>query len=174
MGKEITIIILSLLVGFSSCEKGTETVKKELTGSRKITLLEYQRLDQKQRIEIFNQLEMSNRFELLKSIVPGQSFPFCENGEGKLERDGKLYIYLPPDSSLPDGARFLNRWEIDSKGLTFYNTNKLEKLNDYLGKVKRKFTIVYWNETRKELYFDEEVSDSSGDEYPCTFHLTLH
>ncbi|UMQ60344.1 hypothetical protein [Leptospira interrogans] len=174
MGKEITILAFSLMICLCSCEKGTEAVKKELTGSKKITLSEYQKLNRKQRIEIFNQLEMSNRFELLKGLVSGQSFPFCENGEGKLEIDGKLYIYLPPDSSLPDGGRFLNRWEIDSTGLTIYNTNKLEKLNDYLGKVKRKFTIVYWNETRKELYFDEEISDSSEDEYPCTFHLTLH
>ncbi|WP_016758360.1 hypothetical protein [Leptospira weilii] len=173
MGKEITLIVLSLLVGICSCEKGTEAVKKELTGSKRITLLEYQKFDRKQKVEIFNQLEMSNRFELLRGLLPGQSFPFCENGEGKLERDGKLYIYLPPDSGLPDGGRFLNRWEIDSTGLTIYNTNKLEKLNDYLGKVKRKFTIVYWDEKRKELYFDGEASNSIEDEYPCTFHLIL-
>ncbi|EJP14851.1 hypothetical protein LEP1GSC080_2888 [Leptospira interrogans str. FPW2026] len=37
-------------------------------GSKRITLAEYQKLDRKQRVEIFNQLEMSNRFELLKTI----------------------------------------------------------------------------------------------------------
>ncbi|AVV79449.1 hypothetical protein [Leptospira santarosai] len=139
MGKEIILIVLSLLIGLSSCEKETEAVKKDLTNSKKITLEEYKKLSEKERISVFNELEMSNRFELLKTILVNNSG--CSIGPGsamiRFKSDGKLYIDLHENS-------FLNRWKIDSKGLTIYNVNQLESLEDYLGKKQTTYNVVYW------------------------------
>ncbi|EMO60671.1 hypothetical protein LEP1GSC133_2300 [Leptospira borgpetersenii serovar Pomona str. 200901868] len=133
------ILAFSLLVCLCSCEKGTEAVKKELTGSKRITLSEYQKLDRKQRIEIFNQLEMSNRFELLKTILVNDSG--CSIGPGsaiiRFEANGKLSLNLH-DNSFP------NRWKVDSKGLTIFNVNRLESLEDYLGKAQTTYNIAFW------------------------------
>ncbi|WP_236715886.1 hypothetical protein [Leptospira interrogans] len=147
MGKEITILAFSLMICLCSCEKGTEAVKKELTGSKRITLLEYQKLDRKKRVEIFNQLEMSNRFELLKTILlnGGAECSIGPDGGADFMTDGKLYINLPE-------GRYLNRWKIDSKGLTIHNDNakKLKRLEDYLGKTYTIYNVAYWEEFSPE------------------------
>ncbi|WP_061260929.1 hypothetical protein [Leptospira interrogans] len=139
MGTKITLIVLSLLVGLSSCEKETEAVKKDLTSSKKITLEEYRKLSVKERMSVFNTLEMSNRFELLKTILVNNSG--CSIGPGsatiRFKSDGTLYIDLHENS-------FSSRWKIDSKGLTIYNVNQLESLEDYLGKKQTTYNVVYW------------------------------
>nr|WP_025185450.1 hypothetical protein [Leptospira interrogans] len=139
MGKEMRILAFSLMICLCSCEKGTSEVKKELMGSKRITLAEYQKLDRKQRVEIFNQLEMSNRFELLKTILlnGGSECRIGANDGAIFESNGKLSI-------LSSQGAFVNRWKIDSKGLTVYNVKKLENLEDYLGKTHVTFDKVYW------------------------------
>ncbi|EKO32479.1 putative lipoprotein [Leptospira santarosai str. CBC1531] len=164
MEKEITLIALSLLIGLCSCEKGTEAVKKELTGSKKIALSEYQKLDRKKRVEIFNQLEMSNRFELLKTILlnNGNECRIGPDGGIFFRADGSLNL------SIPEGE-YLNRWKIDSKGLTVYNDNtkKLTRLEDYLGKTHTTYNTVYWEEfsgggNRYSLIFESEKTAEDG------------
>ncbi|EJP14858.1 hypothetical protein LEP1GSC080_2889 [Leptospira interrogans str. FPW2026] len=164
MGKEITILAFSLMICLCSCEKGTEAVKKELTGSKRITLLEYQKLDRKKRVEIFNQLEMSNRFELLKTILlnGGAECSIGPDGGADFMTDGKLYINLPE-------GRYLNRWKIDSKGLTIHNDNakKLKRLEDYLGKTYTIYNVAYWEEfspgsNRYSLIFESEKTAEEG------------
>ncbi|WP_430624046.1 hypothetical protein [Leptospira weilii] len=146
------ILAFSLMICLCSCEKGTSEVKKELMGSKRITLAEYQKLDRKQRVEIFNQLEMSNRFELLKTILPNNKTG-CRigpDGDADFRGDGKLYINLPEGS-------FLNRWKIDSKGLTVYNDNskKLKRLEEYLGKTHTTYNTVYWGDFGERDYYLE-------------------
>nr|WP_036098817.1 hypothetical protein [Leptospira noguchii] len=162
MGKEMRILAFSLLVCF--CEKGTETVKKELTGSKKIALSEYQKLDRKKRVEVFNQLETSNRFELLKTILVnnGNECSIGPDGGANFTTDGKLYINLPE-------GKYLNRWKIDSKGLTVYNDNakNLKRLEEYLGKIQTTYNKAYWEEfsgggNRYSLILDSEEPAEDG------------
>ncbi|AVV51289.1 hypothetical protein [Leptospira santarosai] len=165
MEKEITLIALSLLIGLCSCEKGTEAVKKELTGSKRIALSEYQKLDRKRRVEIFNQLEMSNRFELLKTIL-------LNNGtECRIGPDGGIFFRADGslNLSIPEGE-YLNRWKIDSKGLTVYNDNakRLKRLEEYLGKIQTTYNKAYWEEfsgggNRYSLILDSEEPAKEGD-----------
>ncbi|WP_421832838.1 hypothetical protein [Leptospira santarosai] len=133
------ILAFGLLICLCSCEKGTDAVKKELTGSKRITLQEYRKLSEKERMTIFNELEMSNRFELLKTILLNSHG--CSIGPGsamiRFKADGKLYIDLHENN-------FLNRWKINSQGLIIYNVNQLESLEDYLGKKQTTYNIVYW------------------------------
>ncbi|WP_244947474.1 hypothetical protein [Leptospira weilii] len=159
------ILAFSLLLCLCSCEKGTEAVKKDLTGSKRITLLEYQKFDQKKRVEIFNQLEMSNRFELLKTILVngGHGCVIGPDGEADFKTDGKLYINIPE-------GRYLNRWKIDSKGLTVYNDNakELKRLEEYLGKTQTTYNKAYWEEfsgsgNRYSLILDSEEAAKDGD-----------
>lgn len=135
------ILAFSLLVCLCSCEKGTEAVKKELTGSKRITLPEYQKLDQKKRVEIFNELEMSNRFELLKTILLNRGVECSIGPDGGIlfRADGSLNL------SIPEGE-YLNRWKIDSKGLTVYNdkAKELKRLEEYLGKTHTVYNVAYW------------------------------
>ncbi|MDI7212108.1 hypothetical protein QMM95_15975 [Leptospira santarosai] len=169
MGKEMRILAFSLLVCLCFCEKGTEAVKKELTGSKKIALSEYQKLDRKKRVEIFNQLEMSNRFELLKTILlnNGNECGIGPDGGIFFRADGSLNL------SIPEGE-YLNRWKIDSKGLTVYNDNakKLTRLEDYLGKTHTTYNTVYWevSQIRSTYTYDSyalvfDYGGSIKDEY---------
>ncbi|EKR98925.1 hypothetical protein LEP1GSC125_0340 [Leptospira mayottensis 200901122] len=132
-------------------------MNKELSGSKKIALSEYQKLDRKKRVEIFNQLEMSNRFELLKTILlnGGAECRIGANDGAIFESSGKLSI-------LSSEETFVNRWKIDSKGLTVYNVKKLEKLEDYLGKTHVTFDKVYWETFQVK-------STSTYDSYSLTF-----
>ncbi|EMO82746.1 hypothetical protein LEP1GSC070_0019 [Leptospira santarosai str. AIM] len=108
------ILAFSLLVCLCFCEKGAEAVKKELTGSKRITLQEYRKLSGKERMTIFNELEMSNRFELLKAVLPGQSCGTAPDADLLFETNGKLIVRIPE-------GNFVNKWKIDSKGMTVYN-----------------------------------------------------
>ncbi|UPY77366.1 hypothetical protein FH581_000585 [Leptospira weilii] len=164
MGKEITILAFSLMICLCSCEKGKTEMRKELMGSKRITLTEYQKLDRKQKVEIFNQLEMSNRFELLKTILvnSGAECSIGPDGGADFMTDGKLYINLPE-------GRYLNRWKIDSKGLTIHNDNakKLKRLEDYLGKTYTIYNVAYWEEfspgsNRYSLIFESEKTAEEG------------
>lgn len=151
------ILAFCLLVCLCSCEKETEAVKKELTGSKKITLSEYQKLDRKKRVEIFNKLEMSNRFELLKTIIlnGGSECRIGANDGAIFESDGKFSI-------ITSEGTFVNRWKIDPKGFTVYNVKKLESLEDYLGKTHVTFDKVYWETSQIK-------STSTYDTYSLTF-----
>ncbi|MDI7226687.1 hypothetical protein [Leptospira santarosai] len=161
MGKEMRILSFSLLICLCSCEKGTEAVKKELTGSKKIALLEYQKLDRKKRVEIFNQLEMSNRFELLKTILlnDGKGCGLGPNYVISFESDGQLGI------DIRDGNTYPARWKIDSKGITFYNETHLEVLEDFLTKTQISYNKVSWEEIDESNYylnFETEASNLSN------------
>ncbi|MBW9233798.1 hypothetical protein JQK62_16105 [Leptospira santarosai] len=169
MGKEMRILAFSLLICLCFCEKGTEAVKKELTGSKKIALSEYQKLDRKKRVEIFNQLEMSNRFELLKTILlnNGNECRIGANDGAEFKENGKLSI------ATSEGI-YVNRWKIDSKGLTVYNVKKLERLEDYLGKNSVTYDKVYWEVSQiKSTYtydtysltFESEQSAKDPEKY---------
>ncbi len=72
---------------------------------------------------------MSNRFELLKTILlnDGAKCKIGPNGGILFKTDGSLNLNIPE-------GEYLNRWKIDSKGLTIYNDNakKLKRLEDYL------------------------------------------
>ncbi|UPY77313.1 hypothetical protein FH581_000205 [Leptospira weilii] len=143
------ILAFSLLVCLWSCEKETEAVKKELTGSKRITLSEYQKLDKKKRVVIFNELEMSNRFELLKTILVNNESECSIGPDGGIlfRTDGSLNL------SIPEGE-YLSRWKIDSKGLTVYNDNtkKNKRLWNYLGKTHTTYNTAYWEEFSEGNY----------------------
>ncbi|EMO60182.1 hypothetical protein LEP1GSC133_4537 [Leptospira borgpetersenii serovar Pomona str. 200901868] len=115
-------------------------MKKELTGSKRITLEEYRKLSGKERISIFNELEMVNRFELLKAVLPGQSCGTAPDAELSFEANGNLTVRIPEGNSV-------NKWRIDSKGLTVYNVKKLERLEQYLGMTESRFNRVYWDKS---------------------------
>ncbi|MDI7187809.1 hypothetical protein QMM42_16650 [Leptospira santarosai] len=153
MGKEMRILAFSLLVCLCFCEKGAEAVKKELTGSKRITLQEYRKLSEKERMTIFNELEMSNRFELLKAVLPGQSCGTAPDADLLFETNGKLIVRIPE-------GNFVNKWKIDSKGMTVYNVKKLERLENYLGANESNFNQVFWNSVG-ELFFVERL-DTDG------------
>ncbi|MCH1914674.1 hypothetical protein L9Z41_03155 [Leptospira noguchii] len=157
MGKEITILAFCLIVGLCSCEKGAEAVKKELTGSKEISLEAFSNLSGKERMTIFNELKMSNRFELLRTLLPINSFGAGPVADVSFHANGNLTVRIPE-------GNFVNKWKIDSKGLTVYNVKKLEKLEDYLGKVERTFNAVYWDDQQKTLYFTQSP-DTIQDEY---------
>ncbi|TGK21870.1 hypothetical protein [Leptospira stimsonii] len=157
MGKEITILAFSLLFYFCSCEKGTAEMKKELSGSKEISLEAFSNLSGKERMTIFNELKMSNRFELLRTLLPINSFGAGPVADVSFHANGDLIIHIPE-------GNFVNKWKIDSKGLTVYNVKKLETLEDYLGKVERNFNAVYWDDQQKTLYFTQSP-DTILDEY---------
>ncbi|UPY77365.1 hypothetical protein FH581_000580 [Leptospira weilii] len=155
MGKEITLIVLSLLVGLSSCEKETEAVKKDLTSSKKITLQEYRKLSGKERMTIFNELEMANRFELLKAVLPGQSCGAAPDADFSFGANGNLTVRIPE-------GNFVNKWKIDSTGLTVYNIKKLERLEHYLGIGESRFNEVYWENGELNLKLEIETEYRTG------------
>ncbi|UPY77315.1 hypothetical protein FH581_000215 [Leptospira weilii] len=155
MGKEMRILAFSLMICLCSCEKGKTEMRKELTGSKKITLEEYHNLDRKKRVETFNQLEMSNRFELLKAVLPGQSCGTAPDADISFGANGNLTVHVPE-------GNFVNKWKIDSKGMTVYNVKKLERLENYLGTNESNFNQVFWNSVG-ELFFVERL-DTDGAE----------
>ncbi|WP_236715885.1 hypothetical protein [Leptospira interrogans] len=155
MRKEITILAFGLMICLCNEEKGKAEARKELTGSKRIALLEYQKLNPKQRVETFNQLEMANRFELLKAVLPGQSCGAAPDADFSFGANGNLTVRIPE-------GNFVNKWKIDSTGLTVYNIKKLERLEHYLGIGESRFNEVYWENGELNLKLAIETEYRTG------------